>query len=96
MTSNNKLRQNSFQHQDKTLQEILSIEKTFESIKIQTEKITKSTENDKLEQDINALRKRTPSLGKNNSSFRGGMSKIGQQPKNVLDRAEIIHTQIFV
>ena len=52
MTSNNKLRQYSFQHQDKTLQEILSIGKAFESIKLQTEKITKRTENDKLEQDI--------------------------------------------
>ena len=39
MTSNNKLRQYSFQHQDKTLQEISSIGKTFESIKFQTEKL---------------------------------------------------------
>ena len=81
ITSNNKLRQYSFQHQDKILQEISSIRKTFESSKIQTEKITKCTENDKLNEDINAVRKRTPSLGKNNSSFREGMSKIGQQPK---------------
>ena len=78
ITSNNKLRQYSFQHQDKILQEISSIRKTFESSKIQTEKITKRTENDKLNEDINAVRKRTPSLGKNNSSFREGMSKIGQ------------------
>lgn len=79
MTANNKLRQYSFQHQDKTLQEILSIGKTFESIKIQTEKITKSTEKENLEEDINAVRKRTTSLGKSNYSFRGGMSKIGPQ-----------------
>ena len=57
MTSTNKLRQYSFQHQDKTLKEILSIGKAFESIKIQTEKITKSIENDNLEKDINAVRK---------------------------------------
>ena len=71
MTSNNKLRQYSFQHLDKTLQKILSIGEAFGSIKIQTKKIAKSTENSKLEEDINAVRKQTPSLGKNNSSFKG-------------------------
>ena len=81
MASNNKLRKYSFQRQHKTLQEILSIGKAFESIKIQTDKNYKKYGNDKLEEDINAVRKRTSSLGKNNSSFRKGMSKIEQQPK---------------
>lgn len=54
-TINSKLRKYSFQNPTKTLSEILSIAKTFETMKIQTEEIEKRSEN---EADVNKISKR--------------------------------------
>ena len=80
MTCNNKIRQYSFQHPGKILQDILNIAKTFETIKIQTEKIQNNSELDKTD-DINTVKKENPRFGKNTFSFRGGMSNSTQQSK---------------
>ena len=73
MTCNNNIRQYSFQHLEKILQGILTIGKTFETIKIQTEKIQNNSEPEKTK-DINTIKKQNPRFGKNKFSFRGGMS----------------------
>lgn len=67
MTCNNKIRQYSFQHPKKTLQDIWSIDKTFETIKIQTEKIQSNSEPEKTE-DNNTVNKQDPRFSKNKFS----------------------------
>ena len=64
-TNNNKLRRYSFQNPGKTLQELLSTGKTYESTKIQTERIEKDSKS--AEEDISAVY--TPKQHPGNSKF---------------------------
>lgn len=70
-TTNNKLRIYSFQNQGKTLQELLTIGRTYEQTRKQVEVLTKTKlkEDDGEEENVNFANKRR--FGKNNYSERG-------------------------
>lgn len=70
-TTNNKLRVYSFQNQEKTLQELLTIGRTYEETKKQVEVLTKTKakETDGEEETVNFANKRR--FGKNNYHERG-------------------------